>query len=252
MCVLGAVKYVFIRGPPGSAAEDRDTGCAVETEQKKYLDLIQASSNNVVRTRESAALRALAPPRPLPPACARDASDAVVYFARHLTNAGPVSRGHFGSKLRRRALLLGAKTTRRRRRRGRAAVVVSAAAARRAELSTWRETAPLRGAWTSYAAATVGESTRRPRGAARRGAALEPTGALVDICRAPIPGLVGEIGAIVDATRDNLWLRMPCDALVRLPRRGSVVALRVGARSGVSGAGPARLVLTPPSGPVRY
>ena len=185
---------------------------------------------------------------PLPPRdhChqrARDASDAVAYFARHLTNAGPVSRGHFGSKLRRRALLLGAKTTRRRRRRGRAAVVVSAAAARRAELSTWRETAPLRGAWTSYAAATVGESTRRPRGAARRGAALEPTGALVDICRAPIPGLVGEIGAIVDATRDNLWLRMPCDALVRLPRRGSVVALRVGARSGVSGAGPPRLVL---------
>ena len=71
MCVLGAVKYVFIRGTAGSAAEDRDTGCAVETEQKKYLDLIQASSNNVVRTRESAALRALAPPRPLPPACAR-------------------------------------------------------------------------------------------------------------------------------------------------------------------------------------
>ena len=187
---------------------------------------------------------------PLPPPnhChqrARDASDAVAYFARHLTNAGPVSRGHFGSKLRRRALLLGAKTTRRRRRRDRAAVVVSAAAARRAELSTWRETAPLRGAWTSYAAATVGESTRRPRGAARRGAALEPTGALVEICRAPIPGLVGEIGeigAIVDATRDNLWLRMPRDVLVRLPRRGSVVALRVGARSGVSGAGP-RLVL---------
>ena len=188
---------------------------------------------------------------PLPPRgrChqrARDASDAVAFFARHLTNAGPVSRGHFGSKLRRRALLLGAKTTRRRRRRGRAAVVVSAAAARRAELSTWRETAPLRGAWTSYAAATVGESTRRPRGAARRGAALEPTGALVEICRAPIPGLVGEIGeigAIVDATRDNLWLRMPCDALVRLPRRGSVVALRVGARPGVSGAPPPRLVL---------
>ena len=184
---------------------------------------------------------------PLPPRdhChqrARDASDAVAYFARHLTNAGPVSRGHFGSKLRRRALLLGTGPTRRRRRRDRAAVVVSAAA-RRAELSTWRETAPLRGAWTSYAAATVGESTRRSRGAARRGAALEPTGALVDICRAPIPGLVGEIGAIVDATRDNLWLRMPCDALVRLPRRGSVVALRVGARSGVSGAGPARLVL---------
>ena len=184
---------------------------------------------------------------PLPPPnhChqrARDASDAVAYFARHLTNAGPVSRGHFGSKLRRRALLLGAKTTRRRRRRGRAAVVVSAAAARRAELSTWRETGPLRGGWTSYAAATVGESTRRSRGAARRGAALEPTGALVDICRAPIPGLVGEIGAIVDATRDNLWLRMQRDALVRLPRRGSVVALRVGARSGVSGAGPARLV----------
>ena len=184
---------------------------------------------------------------PLPPRdhCqrARDASDAVAYFARHLTNAGPVSRGHFGSKLRRRALLLGAKTTRRRRRRGRAAVVVSAAAARRAELSTWRETAPLRGAWTSYAAATVGESTRRPRGAARRGAALEPTGALVEICRSPISGLVGEVGAIVDATRDNLWLRMPRDALVRLPRRGSVVALRVGARSGVSGAGPPRLVL---------
>ena len=185
---------------------------------------------------------------PLPPRghCrqrARDASDAVVYFARQLTNAGPVSRGHFGSKLRRRALLLGAKTTRRRRRRGRAAVVVSAAATRRAELSTWRETAPLRGAWTSYAAATVGESTRRPRGAARRGATLEPTGALVDICRAPIPGLVGEIGAIVDATRDNLWLRMQRDALVRLPRRGSVVALRVGARSGVSGAGPPRLAL---------
>ena len=109
---------------------------------------------------------------PLPPRdhChqrSRDASDAVAYFARHLTNAGPVSRGHFGSKLRRRALLLGAKTTRRRRRRGRAAVVVSAAA-RRAELSTWRETGPLRGGWTSYAAATVGESTRRPRGAARR------------------------------------------------------------------------------------
>ena len=185
---------------------------------------------------------------PLPPRdhChqrARDASDAVAFFARHLTNAGPVSRGHFGSKLRRRALLLGAKTTRRRRRRDRAAVVVSAAAARRAELSTWRETAPLRGAWTSYAAATVGESTRRPRGAARRGAALEPTGALVEICRSPISGLVGEVGAIVDATRDNLWLRMPRDALVRLPRRGSVVALRVGARSGVSGAGP-RLVLT--------
>ena len=184
---------------------------------------------------------------PLPPRdhChqrARDASDAVAYFARHLTNAGPVSRGHFGSKLRRRALLLGAKTTRRRRRRGRAAVVVSAAA-RRAELSTWRETAPLRGAWTSYAAATVGESTRRPRGAARRGAALEPTGALVEIYRAPISGLVGEVGAIVDATRDNLWLRMPRDALVRLPRRGSVVALRVVARSGVSGAGPPRLVL---------
>ena len=183
---------------------------------------------------------------PLPPRghCrqrAREASDAAAYFARHLTNAGPVSRGHFGSKLRRRALLLGTGPTRRRRRRGRAAVVVSAAA-RRAELSTWRETAPLRGTWTSYAA-TVGESTRRSRGAARRGAALEPTGALVDICRAPIPGLVGEIGAIVDATRDNLWLRMPCDALVRLPRRGSVVALRVGARSGVSGAGPPRLVL---------
>ena len=173
---------------------------------------------------------------------ARDASDAVAYFARQLTNAGPVSRGHFGSKLRRRALLLGTGPMRRRRRRDRAAVVVSAAA-RRAELSTWRETGPLRGAWTSYVAATVGESTRRSRGAARRGAALEPTGALVDICRAPIPGLVGEIGAIVDATRDNLWLRMPCDALVRLPRRGSVVALRVGARSGVSGAGPARLVL---------
>ena len=185
---------------------------------------------------------------PLPPRgrChqrARDASDAVAFFARHLTNAGPVSRGHFGSKLRRRALLLGAKTTRRRRRRDRAAVVVSAAAARRAELSTWRETAPLRGAWTSYAAATVGESTRRPRGAARRGAALEPTGALVEIYRAPISGLVGEVGAIVDATRDNLWLRMPRDALVRLPLRGSVVALRVGARSGVSGAGPPRLVL---------
>ena len=199
---------------------------------------------------------------PLPPRgrChqrARDASDAVAFFARHLTNAGPVSRGHFGSKLRRRALLLGTGPTRRRRRRDRAAVVVSAAA-RRAELSTWRETAPLRGAWTSYAAATVGESTRRPRGAARRGAArrgaaLEPTGALVEIYRAPISGLVGEIGAIVDATRDNLWLRMPCDALVRLPRRGSVVALRVGARSGVSGAGPARLVLDPlPSGPVSY
>ena len=195
---------------------------------------------------------------PLPPRgrChqrARDASDAVAFFARHLTNAGPVSRGHFGSKLRRRALLLGAKTTRRRRRRDRAAVVVSAAA-RRAELSTWRETAPLRGAWTSYAAATVGDSTRRPRGAARRGAArrgaaLEPTGALVEIYRAPISGLVGEIGAIVDATRDNLWLRMPCDALVRLPRRGSVVALRVGARSGVSGAGPPRLALDASLGP---
>ena len=192
---------------------------------------------------------------PLPPRdhCqrARDASDAVAFFARHLTNAGPVSRGHFGSKLRRRALLLGTGPTRRRRRRDRAAVVVSAAA-RRAELSTWRETGPLRGAWTSYAAATVGESTRRPRGAARRGAALEPTGALVEIYRAPIPGLVGEIGeigAIVDATRDNLWLRMPRDALVRLPRRGSVVALRVGARSGVSGAGPPRLALDASLGP---
>ena len=47
---------------------------------------------------------------PLPPRdhChqrTRDASDAVAFFARHLTNAGPVSRGHFGSKLRRRALL---------------------------------------------------------------------------------------------------------------------------------------------------
>ena len=43
---------------------------------------------------------------PLPPRghCrqrARDASDAVVYFDRQLTNAGPVSRGHFGSKLHR-------------------------------------------------------------------------------------------------------------------------------------------------------
>ena len=52
-----------------SCCGGRDTGCTVETEQKQYL--IQASSNNVVRTRESAALRALAPPRPLPPACAR-------------------------------------------------------------------------------------------------------------------------------------------------------------------------------------
>lgn len=185
---------------------------------------------------------------PLPPRdrChlrARDASDAVAFFARHLTNAGPASRGLFGSKLRRRALLLGAEAARRRRRQGRAAVVVSAAAARRAELSTWRETGPLRGAWASYAAATVGESTRRPRGAARHGTALEPTGAVVEICRAPIPGLVGEVGAIVDATRDNLWLRVPRGALVRLPRRGTVVALRFDARAEVPGTGSPRLVL---------
>ena len=166
----------------------------------------------------------------------------MAYFARHLTNAGPVSRGHFGSKLRRRALLLGAKPRGGGGDEAARPSLCRRPAARRAELSTWRERL-LRGAWTSHAAATVGESTRRPRGAARRGAALEPTGALVEIYRAPISGLVGEVGAIVDATRDNLWLRMPCDALVRLPRRGSVVALRVVARSGVSGAGPPRLVL---------
>ena len=238
--------------PHGAAAWLHSLRNLKNSAKLKRTGLIQASTATMSSARASRLHYAPLPPRGRCHQRARDASDAVA-FARHLTNAGPVSRGHFGSKLRRRALLLGAETTRRRRRRGRAAVVVSAAAARRAELSTWRETASLRGAWTSYAAATVGESTRRPRGAARRGAALEPTGALVEICRSPISGLVGEVGAIVDATRDNLWLRMPRDALVRLPRRGSVVALRVGARSGVSGAGPARLVLHPlPSGPVSY
>ena len=227
--------------PHGAAAWLHSLRNLKNSAKLKRTGLIQASTATMSSARASRLHYAPLPPRGHCRQRARDASDAVVYFARQLTNAGPVSRGHFGSKLRRRALLLGTGPTRRRRRRDRAAVVVSAAA-RRAELSTWRETGPLRGAWTSYVAATVGESTRRSRGAARRGAALEPTGALVDICRAPIPGLVGEIGAIVDATRDNLWLRMPCDALVRLPRRGSVVALRVGARSGVSGAGPARLV----------